>query len=136
MQIAGSLPHRKFTSVWSRLFRLTHAANGKGAWTPGEDSRLLELHRELGPKWKRIGGEIGRLPEGCRDRWRTIGAAPGKHAGRWAKAEEAALSAAVMDYDKAVGLVRSVPLASARGAACGSTLACRTHGTKALIMVA
>lgn len=105
-QIAASLPHRKFTAVWSRLFRLTHPGNNKGAWTPDEDSLLMDAFGRLGPKWKAIGGLIGRLPESCRDRWRTVGATPGKNVGRWGKDEEACLCSAVAEYDKEVGLVR------------------------------
>ena len=105
MQVAASLPQRKFTSVWSRLFRLTHPGNNKGAWTAAEDSQLTELFAVHGSKWKPIGDAIGRLPESCRDRWRILGV-HGKVTGRWSEAEEAKLTEAVAEYGRATGLVR------------------------------
>jgi hypothetical protein len=72
---------------------------------------MMDAFRRLGPKWKAIGGLIGRLPESCRDRWRTVGAAPGKNVGRWGKDEEACLRLAVAEYDKEIGLVRFRPSA-------------------------
>jgi Myb-like DNA-binding domain len=128
MQIAASLPHRKFTAVWSRLVRLTHAGNNKGPWSAAEDSQLMEAHGRLGPKWKVIGEMVGRLPESCRDRWRLLGVVPGKSTGRWGAEEEAALSAAVSAYDQEAGLVRSRPVRviapGRRAAACSSAAAC------------
>lgn len=105
MQIAAALPHRKFAAVWARLQRLTHPGNHKGAWTPEEDSKLLEFHGQHGSKWSKIGNMIGRLPEACRDRFRAIGMAPTKNVGHWNKEEEEALSSVIMEYSREVNLV-------------------------------
>lgn len=96
--MAANLPNRKFTSVWSRIYRLTHPGNLKGAWSAEEDSTLLTEYARHGAKWKCIGDAIGRLPESCRDRWRAIGEQPGKQVGTWSEEEEAALSFAVNEY--------------------------------------
>jgi hypothetical protein len=44
----------------------------QGKWSADEDARLLLLYRELGPKWKEIGGRMGRLDRACRDRARDL----------------------------------------------------------------
>lgn len=43
----------------------------QGAWTAEEDAALAHLVEQHGAKWKRIGDAMGRLPDSCRDRWRS-----------------------------------------------------------------
>ena len=105
LQVAVHLPHRTLTSLWSRMFRLTHPGNNKGAWSADEDSRLTELVTQVGPKWSVIGKELERLPLACRDRWRSVGCA-GKRTGAWDHQEEEELSKVIKEYDQETGLVR------------------------------
>ena len=105
-QVAAILPHRKYTAVWSRIFRLTHPRERGGPWSKEDDARLRELHSLHGTKWKRVGEELGRLPLSCRDRWRQIDTPPGTRKGKWSEEEADALTAAVAQFSTAEGLVR------------------------------
>ncbi len=93
--IASALPHRSPKAVCAAGTRLLHPGNHQGAWSGGETARLLALVDQKGPRWAEIGGALGRLPEGCRDRWKEARLGSGRASGRWSAAEEAALSAAV-----------------------------------------
>lgn len=127
-QVAACLPHRTFSASWSRAFRLTHPSTRSGKWTEEEDAQLRDLHARHGSKWTKIGAALGRLPNGCKDRWRHIGIAPEKNAGRWAPGEEAALQAAVEQYSAAAGLVcrpaERVPWCSLLCAVLGVAMCC------------
>ena len=43
----------------------------QGPWTAEEDATLAHLVEQHGAKWKHIGDAMGRLPDSCRDRWRS-----------------------------------------------------------------
>lgn len=53
----------------------------QGPFTPEEDAKLLELHSELGPRWKEIGGRLGRLDRAVKDRAKTLNFGKAKTAG-------------------------------------------------------
>ena len=44
----------------------------QGKWSTAEDGELLRMVQERGRRWAEIGGLLGRLPEGCRDRFLAI----------------------------------------------------------------
>lgn len=44
----------------------------QGVFTADEDAKLLELYAELGPRWKEIGGRMGRLDRSVRDRAKVL----------------------------------------------------------------
>ena len=55
------------------------------------------LMQEHGPKWTLIGGEVGRLPQLCRDRWRRIGVGE-VDKGRWLREDEDRLHRIVSNF--------------------------------------
>lgn len=127
LQITAALPQRTHSAAWSRLFRITHPGNGKGAWTAEEDAALQAAHRRHGAKWVKIGDALSRLPEACRDRWRALGggAAAGRVAprvtGAWSDAEEAVLREAVQAAQDAVrNLTSPQPAAMFRRQECAA----------------
>ena len=59
----------------------------QGKRSKEEDEQLRELVGEKGSKWKEISLKLGRLPEGCRDRWRELKLGTSRKAGRWTEEE-------------------------------------------------
>lgn len=53
---------------------------------------------EKGSKWKEISTSLGRLPEGCRDRWRELKLGASKQNGRWSEEETSKLRTLVNDF--------------------------------------
>lgn len=93
--ISSALPHRSPKAVCAAGTRLLHPGNFQGAWSATETARLVAAVAEKGPRWTEIGGALGRLPEGCRDRWKEVRLGAGRARGRWAPDEEERLAAAV-----------------------------------------
>jgi len=63
-------PERDTLSVMVRGERLFHPFRFKGAFTEEEDAALYKYYALWGPKWARIGRQIGRRREACKDRYR------------------------------------------------------------------
>ncbi len=70
----------------------------QGKWSKEEDEQLRRLVGEKGSKWKEISTSLGRLPEGCRDRWRELKLGASKQSGRWSEEETEKLRALVNEY--------------------------------------
>ena len=70
----------------------------QGKWSSEEDEQLRQLMSEKGPKWADISRHLGRLPEGCRDRWRELRLGEAKVNGRWGEDETDRLRSLVNDY--------------------------------------
>ncbi|KAK8154731.1 hypothetical protein IWX90DRAFT_444102 [Phyllosticta citrichinensis] len=71
-EICPCLPNR-----WSRetiikfVRRKWHNYEKRGKWDPEEDDMLREAYARFPGQWTNIGGELGRFPDDCRDRWRN-----------------------------------------------------------------
>ena len=76
----------------------------QGKWTPEQDARLLELVEEKGRQWKEIGPALGRMPEGCQDRWKEIRLKDARKSGRWSQDEVERLQEAVQEVLEAKAL--------------------------------
>lgn len=70
----------------------------QGKWSKEEDEQLRQLVGEKGSKWAEISHSLGRLPEGCRDRWRELKLGDAKLNGRWNKDETEKLRSLVNAY--------------------------------------
>ena len=111
--IAAALPHRSAKSVCAAGTRLLHPGNFQGAWSAAETARLVALVAAKGPRWTEIGGALGRLPEGCRDRWKEARLGAGRSKGRWSAEEEERLAAAVAsDLRRKAGPAAGTPSSS------------------------
>ncbi|KAK9817342.1 hypothetical protein WJX74_005162 [Apatococcus lobatus] len=96
--ISKALPHRTTASVWACGTRMLHVNNYKGKWEKDDDNALLEFVQNDGPRWTEIGNLLGRLPEGCRDRWKEIRHGAAKRSGKWDEEETAKLRDIVEEY--------------------------------------
>ena len=70
----------------------------QGKWRPDEEAQLVALVKEKGRKWKEIAGALGRLPEGCRDKYTELDLGEKRASGKWTDEEIARLEAAVNQY--------------------------------------
>lgn len=52
--------------------RLLSSFGLQGKWRAEEDAALRQLLEQHGRKWALVGAAVGRMPESCRDRWRSI----------------------------------------------------------------
>ena len=68
-------------------------------------------------RWRRIGDQLGRLPETCRDRWRKLELGARKVTGAWSPEEVQALREAVAEHQAE----REVRLGVSRGRGCVGT---------------
>ena len=70
-QVAAHMPARDAASCAHRWATVVNPDLIKGAWTPEEDERLLQLVHAHGPShWNRIAEHIpGRIGKQCRERW-------------------------------------------------------------------
>lgn len=101
------LPLRSSDSLrLSCLTRCRYLSPPQGKWTPEADEALLALVEDKGHRWAEIGAALGRLPEGCRDRWKDIRLGSDVNAGRWSPQEVQALTDAVREYLEAKAQVR------------------------------
>ncbi|KAK9824387.1 hypothetical protein WJX72_009904 [[Myrmecia] bisecta] len=96
--IASALPHRTVKSVYAHGTRVLHEGNYQGRWDAEEDAQLRELVETGGQKWKAIGAALGRIPEGCRDRWKEIRMGEQRRSGAWSEEEVRKLRDAVEEY--------------------------------------
>ena len=63
MEIAQRFRFRTVRSVMRRARRLLSPENHKGRFSKEEKAQLLELYDRLGPRWRKIGEELKRMPE-------------------------------------------------------------------------
>ena len=94
------LPHRKFRAIADKAQSLypVHGPDLKtGKWSHDEDERLLQLQKALGNKWTRIGEELSRKPDRCKDRYREILNGSQTQKDAWAEDEVARLVEAVVE---------------------------------------
>lgn len=70
----------------------------QGKWSKEEGEQLRQLVAEKGPRWAEISRSLGRLPEGCRDKWRELKLGDAKQNGRWSEDETESLRSLVNDY--------------------------------------
>ncbi|KAF6255253.1 hypothetical protein COO60DRAFT_234531 [Scenedesmus sp. NREL 46B-D3] len=102
--IAAALPQRTRKAVWQFVRANYTPTEAQGKWSATEDARLLALYSELGPKWKEIGGRLGRLDRACRDRARDLNYGQPLNTGRWGEDEVDMLQNLVASYRQAVAL--------------------------------
>ncbi|BGO98376.1 Myb-like DNA-binding protein, REB1 [Rhodotorula toruloides] len=109
-RLARSLGNRPLSAVYTHV-KLWYPVGGKDEaekkgekWTKEEDEALARAVKELGNSWVRIGQELGRSRDSCKDRWTKQlqngavlkagtgagGAAPAtvKKQGKWSEEEE------------------------------------------------
>ena len=70
----------------------------QGKWSKEEGEQLRQLVADKGPKWAEISRSLGRLPEGCRDKWRELRLGDAKQNGRWSEDETERLRSLVNEY--------------------------------------
>ncbi|KAI8476144.1 MAG: hypothetical protein J3K34DRAFT_516817 [Monoraphidium minutum] len=133
-EVAAALPQRTRKAVFAALQRMYGEGRGKGAWTPEEDAHLRAAVGSKGPRWKEIGGAIGRSGEQCRDRWRKIGLGDARVTGPWGEEERQRLEELVMEYILLSGGGGGGAAAAAGGAAPRPTIKTggRTDGRQVL----
>ncbi|KAF8905463.1 hypothetical protein CPB84DRAFT_1960391 [Gymnopilus junonius] len=69
--VALSIPGRTNKACRKRWLHSLQPSIKKSAWTPFEDSMLIELYETLGPKWSAIARQIpGRTDDACSKRYR------------------------------------------------------------------
>lgn len=71
-ELAKALPQRNPKQVFAFGYRRWHPENHKGPWTATEEEILRNHVAQRGRKWAEAGKKIGRLPESCRDKWRSV----------------------------------------------------------------
>lgn len=72
-KIAECLPDRSVQSIHNFCHRKFNPNNYKGDWSEDEVRKLILLHKEHGPKWEQIAGELGRTSTNVKDKFRQIG---------------------------------------------------------------
>ncbi|BGP22070.1 myb-like DNA-binding protein, REB1 [Rhodotorula toruloides] len=110
IRLARSLGNRPLSAIYTHV-KLWYPVGGKDEadkkgekWTKEEDEALARAVKELGNSWVRIGQELGRSRDSCKDRWTKQlqngavlkagtgagGAAPAtvKKQGKWSEEEE------------------------------------------------
>ena len=75
-----------------------HTCLLQGKWRPDEEAQLVALVKEKGRKWKEIAGALGRLPEGCRDKYTELDLGEKRASGKWTDEEIGRLEQAVNQY--------------------------------------
>jgi hypothetical protein len=70
--IASHFPDRTMSSLYLRINRRFHPSNQESGWTKEELEHLRVLVAQFGTNWQEIGRMLGRFPENCRTRWRSI----------------------------------------------------------------
>lgn len=73
--IARFIPGRTDDACSKRFREALDPRLKKDPWTPAEDTKLLQLYSQLGPKWKEVGEEMLRSGLGCRNRYIPCGIA-------------------------------------------------------------
>ncbi|PCH33331.1 hypothetical protein WOLCODRAFT_159989 [Wolfiporia cocos MD-104 SS10] len=70
--IARGIPGRTDDACSKRYREALDPALRRGDWSAAEDAALAAAHARLGPRWGRVGLELGRSGLGCRNRWRML----------------------------------------------------------------
>ncbi|OWB65682.1 hypothetical protein B5S30_g1010 [[Candida] boidinii] len=83
------LPKRTRASIYKHVRRAYHVFKARGKWTEEEDKKLAELGELYQSQWKKIGLEMERMPEDCRDRWRNyVKCGQNRATNKWTEDEE------------------------------------------------
>ncbi len=96
------LPTRAHSAIYFRVRRNMHPKNYKGAFTPEEDAKIIQLYKTVGNNWQQIGEEIDRMPQACRDRYlkKLCHIGTEFQIGHWSQEEEFKLLSVVSKYVK------------------------------------
>ncbi|PBK76948.1 hypothetical protein ARMSODRAFT_948809 [Armillaria solidipes] len=107
--IARFIPGRTDDACSKRFREALDPRLKKDPWTPAEDTKLLQLYSQLGPKWKEVGEEMLRSGLGCRNRLRLLERRASARAHREESPPDDAQSADVEEptADSAVSLTHS-----------------------------
>ncbi|KAF9915849.1 RNA polymerase I enhancer binding protein [Lobosporangium transversale] len=65
------LETRPLLNVYLHIRRMYHPQNNVGLWTKADDAKLIELYTKHKGQWTKIGSELGRMADSCRDRYRN-----------------------------------------------------------------
>ncbi|KAI1318341.1 RNA polymerase I enhancer binding protein [Mortierella claussenii] len=71
VEIAARLESRPLLNIYLHIRRMYHPQNNVGQWTKEDDTKLIELHAKHKGQWTKIGNELGRMADSCRDRYRN-----------------------------------------------------------------
>ncbi|ORZ12477.1 hypothetical protein BCR41DRAFT_100440 [Lobosporangium transversale] len=71
VEIAARLETRPLLNVYLHIRRMYHPQNNVGLWTKADDAKLIELYTKHKGQWTKIGSELGRMADSCRDRYRN-----------------------------------------------------------------
>ena len=82
-EIGSKLPERTIESLYYRA-RRTLAPVKTGTWGDEEVKLLVKLVHDIGPKWSRIGEQLGRIGTSARDKYRELSS---NKSGKWSKEE-------------------------------------------------
>jgi hypothetical protein len=72
-KISECLTNRSVQSIHNFCHRKFNPYNYKGDWSDQEVENLINLHKELGPKWELIGKELERTATNVKDKFKQIG---------------------------------------------------------------
>ena len=72
-RIAECLPNRSVQSIHNFCHRRYNPNNYKGNWSLKEEKILLNLVKEYGRKWEKIGKELERTATNCKDKYKNLG---------------------------------------------------------------
>ena len=72
-KIGECLPNRKIQSIHNFCHRKFHPYNYKGKWSLKDEKILLNLVKEYGKKWEKIGKELERTATNCKDKYKNLG---------------------------------------------------------------
>jgi hypothetical protein len=108
-EIAAALPHRTVQACYYAARRRLLPLK-KGRWDRDEVAQLQRLmaSSETASKWAKIGEEIGRSGEQCRDKWRDLRLGDSQTTGRWSAAEDCRLLELMAVHAPWLNVVRTV----------------------------
>ena len=72
-KIGECLPNRKIQSIHNFCHRKFNPYNYKGKWSLKDEKILLNLVKEYGKKWEKIGKELERTATNCKDKYKNLG---------------------------------------------------------------
>ena len=72
-KIGECLPNRTIQSIHNFCHRKFHPYNYKGKWSLKDEKILLNLVKEYGKKWEKIGKELERSATNCKDKYKNLG---------------------------------------------------------------
>ncbi|KAI9815164.1 MAG: RNA polymerase I enhancer binding protein [Thelocarpon impressellum] len=112
--VCAVLPGRPQGSVQKVCRRRFHNYDKRGKWDDEDDEALREAFAVHGKSWKRVGEQLGRMAEDCRDRYRNyIVCGDKRTVGEWTPGEEETLTTAV---NECIELMREEASSKAAGA--------------------